>query len=93
MSTDVRRNEERDRYELLVDGDLAGVADYVVNGDVVVLPHTEIDPARRGQGLGAVLVQAALDDVRAQGRSVIPTCWYVREYIDLHPDEADLLAT
>jgi predicted GNAT family acetyltransferase len=92
MSTEVRRNDERDRYELVVDGDLAGVADYVVNGDVVVLPHTEIDPARRGHGLGAVLVQTALDDVRAQGRTVIPTCWYVREYIDLHPDQADLLA-
>jgi predicted GNAT family acetyltransferase len=63
-----------------------------VNGDVVVLPHTEIDPARRGHGLGAVLVQGALDDVRARGRTVIPTCWYVREYLDLHPDQADLLA-
>ena len=92
MSTEVRRNDERDRYELVVDGELVGVADYVVNGDVVVLPHTEIDPARRGHGLGAVLVQAVLDDVRAQARTVIPTCWYVREYLDLHPDQADLLA-
>jgi len=93
VSTEVHRNDDRNRYELVVDGDLTGVADYFVNGDVVVLPHTEIDPARRGQGLGAVLVQAALDDVRAQGRTVMPTCWYVREYIDLHPAEADLLAT
>ena len=93
MSTDVRRNDERDRYELVVDGDLAGVADYVDNGDVVVLPHTEIDAARRGHGLGAVLVQGVLDDVRAQGRTVIPTCWYVREYLELHPEQADLLAT
>ena len=92
MTSDVRRNEERNRYELVVDGDLAGVADYVADGEVVVLPHTEIDPAQRGRGLGAVLVQGALDDVRAQGRTVVPTCWFVREYIDLHPDEADLLA-
>lgn len=92
MTSDVRRNDERDRYELVVDGHLVGVADYRVDGDVVTLPHTEIDPAQRGRGLGAILVQGALDDVRAQGRTVVPTCWYVREYIDLHPDEADLLA-
>lgn len=92
MTSDVRRNDERDRYELVVDGHLVGVADYRVDGDVVTLPHTEIDPAQRGRGLGAILVQGALDDVRAQGRTVVPTCWYVREYIDLHPVEADLLA-
>jgi uncharacterized protein len=92
MESRVSRNEEHRRYELEVDGHLVGVADYVVDGDVVVLPHTEIDRTRRGRGLGAILVQGALDDVRAQGRSVVPACWYVREYIDAHPDEADLLA-
>ena len=92
MDSRVSRNEERRRYELEIEGRLVGVADYVVDGDVVVLPHTEIDRTQRGRGLGAILVQGALDDVRAQGRSVVPSCWYVREYIDAHPDEADLLA-
>ena len=92
MESQVSRNEEQRRYELEVDGRLVGIADYVVDGDVVVLPHTEIDRAHRGRGLGAILVQGALDDVRAQGRAVVPACWYVREYIDGHPDEADLLA-
>ncbi len=92
MSSEVRRNDERQRYELVVDGDLVGIADFTVEGDAVVLPHTEIDPSRRGGGLGAVLVKGALDDVRAQGRSVVPACWYVREYLELHPEDADLLA-
>ena len=88
----VLRNDSASRYELWVDGEAAGFADYTVQGDTVVLPHTVIDPSRRGQGLGAVLVQGALDDIRAAGRTVIPACWYVREYIDEHPDEQDLLA-
>jgi predicted GNAT family acetyltransferase len=92
MSSDVRRNDDRNRYELVVDGAVVGIADYVLDGDTVIFPHTEIDRAQRGQGFGAVLVRAALDDVRAQGRTVVPACWYVREYIDLHPEEADLLA-
>jgi uncharacterized protein len=37
-------------------------------------------------------VRHALDDVRAAGRTVIPTCWYVAQFIDEHPEYEDLLA-
>ena len=88
----VHRNEERSRYELVVDGELVGVADYRAEGDTWVFPHTEVASARRGQGWGAELVRAALDDVRAAGGTVVPRCWYVAEFIDAHPDYRDLLA-
>ena len=63
---------------------VVGVAEYRVQGDAVVFHHTLIDPARRGHGLGAVLVQGALDDVRRSGRKVVPVCWYVRP-VHRHP--------
>ena len=44
----VRDVPEQGRYELVIDGGIAGFADYARRGDVVVLPHTVIDPARRG---------------------------------------------
>ena len=80
------------RYELVEDDEVIGFADYAVRGDTVVFPHTVIDPGRRSEGLGAVLVQGALEDVRPTGRRVVPTCWYVAQFIDTHPDFADLLA-
>jgi predicted GNAT family acetyltransferase len=92
MANEVRKNESAGRYELHVDGELAGIADYSVDGDVVVFPHTEIDSSRRGQGLGAVLVQGALDDIRSQGKTIVPACWYVAQFVDEHPDYKDLLA-
>ena len=92
MSNEVRRNDADSRYELLVDGQVAGIADFHLRGDSVVLPHTEIDPRRRGQGLGAILVQGVLEDVRSAGRTVVPACWYVAQYIDEHPEHRDLLA-
>lgn len=92
MTAVVRHVPERSRYELLVDGELLGVADYHARGDVLVFPHTEIARARRGEGLGAVLVRGALDDVRAAGRRVVPSCWYVAQFIDEHPEYRDLLA-
>ncbi len=46
----------------------------------------------RNQGLGEVLVRGALDDVLARGGTVVAQCWYVAEFIDQHPEYADLLA-
>ena len=92
MQLTVRKDEARSRYELVEDDAVIGFADYEVQGDVVVFPHTVINAARRGQGLGAVLVEGALDDVRPTGRKVVPTCWYVAEFLDAHPAYADLRA-
>jgi predicted GNAT family acetyltransferase len=92
MALEVRRDDGHHRYELVDDDQLVGIADYVLRDSVMVLPHTEIDANRRGHGLGDVLVGGVLDDVRARGLTVVPTCWFVREYIDRHPEAADLLA-
>ncbi len=92
MQTEVIDNRARNRYEIFADARLAGYADYVVRGDRVELPHTVIEPALRGRGLAAVLVRHALDDVRATGRTVVPSCWYVADFIAEHPDYTDLLA-
>ncbi len=90
MALEVRKDEDRSRYEL-VDGDeVVGVADYRIDGDVIVFPHTEISPERRGHGLGDVLVAGALDDVRGTGRRVVARCWFVAEFLDRHPDYAGL---
>jgi hypothetical protein len=33
-----------------------------------------------------------MDDMRAAGRKVVPTCWFVAEFLDRNPDYADLRA-
>ena len=88
----VQRADERSRYELVDDGEVLGACDYVQRGDLLLFPHTEIDHRHRGQGLGELLVRGALEDVRSRGQKVVPGCWFVAEYFDQHPDDADLLA-
>jgi uncharacterized protein len=92
MTRSVRHNLEASRYELVEDGTVVGVADYHLDGDVAVFPHTEIVAHRRGEGLGAELVRAALDDTRERGHRVVAQCWYVAEFVGEHPEYADLLA-
>lgn len=58
----------------------------------VDLFHTEVDPRLRNRGLGAVLVRAVLDDLRARGDRVIPTCPFVAAFIRRNPEYEDLLA-
>jgi len=89
---EIRNNEAESRYELVSDDRVVAVADYVVQGDTLVLPHTEVEVELRGRGLGAVLVKGALDDVRRSGRTVVPACWFVAEFIDRNPEYNDLVA-
>ncbi len=69
-------------------GDDAAVEQVLVRD----LQHTVIDPAQRGRGLGSVLVPAVLDDIRARGAKLMPTCPFVRGWIDEHPEQQDLVA-
>ena len=88
----VQDNTAEGRYEALVGDDVAGFAAYERIGDVIVFTHTAVEPAFEGKGIGGRLASAALDDVRAHGRSVIARCPFIAEYIQRHPAYADLLA-
>ena len=89
---EVRHSPEGSRYELLVDDRLTGVADYEDTGDFLVFFHTEVVADERGRGLGGALVRGALDDVRRQGRTIVPRCPFVAHFVDEHPGYRDLLS-
>jgi predicted GNAT family acetyltransferase len=91
--TSLSKNPSRSRYELVERGAVVGIVDYDDDGEVVVLPHTYIEPPARGRGLAARLVRFALDDLRAEGRTVVPACWFVAQFIDTHPAYQNLLAS
>jgi len=80
------------RYEITVDGVLAGFAAYRDRDGRRVFTHTEIDPRFEGRGLGSQLVRAALDDVRARGLTIVPLCPFVRSWLGKHAGYADLVA-
>src|SRR5687768_6670895 len=69
MEPVVRNAVDRSRYELIVDEQVVGIADYRVIDDEVVFPHTEILSHLRGRGLGEILVRGAVEDVKATGRT------------------------
>ena len=89
---DVRKNIDRGRFEVLVDGEVAGYTEYEVGSGVITLPHTVVEERFGGQGLAGLLVQFAVDDIRAEGYLVHPVCSYVKKWLHRHPEYADLVA-
>jgi predicted GNAT family acetyltransferase len=88
--TGIRRSDENSRYEISVDGELAGFAAYADRGEQRIFYHTEIAEAFGGRGLSTVLVTEALADVRAAGKHVVPVCRLVAAFLRKHPDQSDL---
>lgn len=92
MTHKVTHHPEENRYEIEVDGILAGFTEALEDGDVVTFPHTKVFEQFEGQGLASELVTGALDDIRVRGKRIVATCPYVARFVDKHPDYKDLLA-
>lgn len=92
MTNTVVHNADAQRYEIHVDGVLAGYTEAKEDGEVVTFPHTLVFDQFEGQGLASQLVTGALDDIRAREKKIIAQCPYVARFVEKHPDYADLLA-
>ncbi|WP_062299237.1 GNAT family N-acetyltransferase [Demequina maris] len=84
MTTAVTRSDERGRYELEVDGELAGVAEFRLRSGRIVFTHTEIADAYEGRGLGSTLAEAALTDAASRGETIVPLCPFIARYLQRH---------
>jgi len=87
MATSILLNNELSRFEIYLDGELAGFAEFKLRDGKMALPHTEIDPKFGGQGLGSALIQYVLDDAAIKKLLVAPYCPFVSKYIGKNPDK------
>ena len=87
-----RRNDAQHRYEIHVDGRLAGHLAWQDQAGVLEFVHTEIEQGFEGRGLAGQLVRFALDDTRRAGRRIKPSCSYVAGWLQRHPEYQDLVA-
>jgi predicted GNAT family acetyltransferase len=88
----VTDNRAAHRYEVQTPAGPALIAYHRRDG-VIDLLHTEVPPAAEGKGIAGALARYALEDARASGLRVIPSCPYVAAYIRRHPEYADLVYT
>jgi hypothetical protein len=58
---------------------------------VLELYSTYVPAAERGRGLGGELVRAAVEFARERRLRIIPSCWFVAEWLAAHPEHRDLV--
>ena len=91
MDTELKDAPDQHRFELWAGDELIGVLAYRLHDDAIALVHTEVSPEHGGRGHAAPLLRGALDEARARGLAVVPSCSYVASYVDEHPEYADLV--
>ena len=59
--------------------------------DKMIIEHTEVSEALRGQNVGYQLVQAAVEHARTYGQKIIPLCPFANAVFKKKPEYADVV--
>lgn len=89
---EVQHQANRKRFVTRTGSGPAYVAYEMPDERTIELHHTIVPEAERGRGVGGRVVGAAIAYAREQGLRVVPTCPFVRAWLEEHPDEQDVLA-
>ena len=92
----VVENTTLGRFELLREGAVVSFANYRPNpadDASIVIPHVETDPAHRGNGYAAELMDGTLALLRDSGRTVVPRCPFAAGHIRENPAHHDLVTS
>lgn len=91
---EILREEDggKGRYVLCTDGGEAFLSYTLPRPGEIVADHTFVPPEMRGTGAGKALVARLVDDARTEGMKIIPTCWFVKDESEKHPEWSDVFA-
>ena len=58
---------------------------------LLIIDHTSVPDAYRGQNLGVALVARAVEDARRKGLKIMPLCPFAAAQFRRHPEWGDVL--
>ncbi|MEO6527339.1 MAG: GNAT family N-acetyltransferase [Gemmatimonadaceae bacterium] len=91
QTSSVFHNPSAGLFELRTESGTASLR-YAYRGADLDLIHTEVPDSEEGQGYGSALAKAALEYAQSERVTVVPSCPFVRRYIESHPEYAGLVA-
>lgn len=90
---DIQRQEDdsKGRYHVTVDGHTAEMTYSRAGETLMIIDHTSVPDALRGQGVGVALVERGVEDARREGRKIVPLCPFAKAQIQKHKEWQDVL--
>lgn len=89
---ELRDQAGADLFELVRDGQAIAWMKYKhLKPNRYVLLHTEVDQAQRGRGIGGVLVEAVLNEIRSRRGTVTAICPFVAGYLAGNEEYRDVV--
>jgi uncharacterized protein len=83
--------EDENRFVVRMDDEEAELAYLRAGPKVIDIQHTYVPEDERGHGVAEALATAALEFARERGYRVVPTCPFVRHWLEAHPEKAKLV--
>ena len=85
-------NEDKKRFELHKDGNIAFIEYILTKEKVMYLNHTEVPKSLEGNGIGTKIVEKTLHYLKEHQYKLAPMCSFVAQYLVKNPTWHTLLA-
>ncbi|MEB2844514.1 N-acetyltransferase [Rhizobiales bacterium RZME27] len=80
------------RYRVAIGQDEAEMTYSRAGKGRIIIDHTFVPAALRGQKVGERLVRQAVEDARSEGIAIIPLCPFAKAQMERHPEWQDVLS-
>jgi len=87
---EVIKDKQGSRFVLEVEGKEVYLL-YAEDKEIIDLYSTYTPTNLRGRGLAAKVVAVAFEYAKKNNLKVIPGCWYVRKFLEKHPEYHEIV--
>ncbi|MEN0039902.1 MAG: GNAT family N-acetyltransferase [Pseudomonadota bacterium] len=91
MDIALDETETGGRYFAVVDGHSSEMTFSKAGESMIIIDHTDVPDALRGQGVGVRLVERAVEDMRKAGKKIMPLCPFAAAQFRKHREWHDVL--
>jgi len=91
MTFDARHDRDGGSFSIRTEHGEARLDYRRIDGGTLDLHHTFVPREDRGQGIAGALVEHALEYASREQLRIIPTCPFVRSYLEVNPRFRDLV--